>query len=205
MRPKLIKGLSIQTQRELFCAAHALNNLFHNCPERARFNNLHFTFGDAETKSTATRINLNNICLENQLRFFRESGFMKKDRVDYKKLEKLYPQWKKDLGCDQRHGDYDENVVFEAVRLAGFVQNQIWPTKKGLGVSKSDIVEALTTQKVPYGYLINTSKPSSDHWICAVFVGPKLKIIDSVNRSYGHSKDFELEKRFRAIYGIFPR
>ena len=206
-----VNNFSIQMQNNLFCGAHALNNLFQNCRKRKHFKNLHFTFENEEIKSTAERINLNNVCIKNQKKALKQYGFLNNDKsIDYERLNTDYPDWKHDLGCDQRHGNYSEDVIFKALKLAGFQHQQIWPSKDvdTKIVSKKEFEKILKTQKVPYGYLINTTRPDIKHWICAVFKHDKLVIIDSrhpLNHNFGdYVKDFVLEKRFKAIYAVTP-
>lgn len=192
---------TVQRQQRAYCGAHALNNLIHHCPKKNEFVGIQFTFDKPNIASTATRINLNNICEEIKLTFLRENYYLLHDNsIDTKRLKLDYPTFKNDFDCFPSQGHYSENVVLQALRLVGLHNKQIWRKND----PKSPTNETLTLiiqEQVPYGYLINTSNPGVDHWVCAVFIGGSLKVIDSLRG--GSIVDFSIQKRFNAIYILY--
>lgn len=160
--------------------------------------------------STKTHINLNNICKKSLKKRLKAFGFYANKTIDYDALNANYPLWKPEIGCNHVHGDYSEEIIFSALKKAGFNHRQIWPIKNEELTKKqlkegffNELVQGNFQQSKKYGYLIYTDRPDTKHWICAVFIQGKLKYIDS--RDGGVVEDFKMEKRFHRIYEIFPR
>ena len=84
--------IDVEEQVNLFCGAHALNNIIHFCPQRQMYRNLLFTFDNGPEEQNT--INLNKIC---------------------RRLQELNPD---ERICEKR-GEYDYTVLVEAARLAG--------------------------------------------------------------------------------------
>lgn len=199
-----MSGLTIQSQKNQFCGAHALNNLFHNCPTRHLYQNLHFTFEDPKVKSTATHINMNNICYKAFIKRLKLFGLYNNKKIDYVALERDLPDWEADFGCDPREGDFSEEIIFQTLKKVRFKKRQIWPpreiTEEKMRRFNEDINNGLYQNNNPIGYLINTIRPK--HWICAVFINGTLYTIDSIG---SRVKKFKLTSNFRSIYEIYPR
>ena len=178
----------IEKQEDAYCGAHALNNLLHNCPEYARFSHIIFTYDHPDILSTATHINLNNICKTNREKFLSENA-----------QDTEFTGWETgadltaELKCTPESGGYSENDLLRGLSVIGLKQKRFW-TK---GENKDNLKRAFLRHE-DYGFLIK----SGWHWICAVFKDGEYKVIDSVG-SKEVTFDIKNTKSWLAVYVVY--